>query len=231
MVAPARSLKGFSAPEGIGALRQERLAGARLYFVCEGRPHGEDPEPLVRAALAGGAQIVQLRDKSMDDRGILRAAGTFRRLADDHGALFVLNDRPDLARSAGADGVHLGQDDPDPGAARELLGEDALIGLSTHNREQLEAAEKGGIADYVSVGPVWETPTKEGRPAVGLDLVRHAAETASLPFFAIGGIDTGNIDAVLGAGAARIVVVRAIRDASDPRGAAEDLRRALARGR
>jgi thiamine-phosphate pyrophosphorylase len=223
MVAPAPTRRKRSASEEIGALRRRRLAEARLYFVCDARPHGEGPEPLLRGALSGGAQMVQLRDKSADDDAILRAAEAFRRLADEHDALFILNDRPDLIGTTGADGVHLGQDDTDPTTARDLLGPDTLIGISTHSREQLAAASAGGLADYASVGPVWETPTKEGRPAVGLDLVRHAAETAALPFFAIGGIDAGNVREVVEAGATRVVVVRAIRDSTDPRAAAEAL--------
>jgi thiamine-phosphate pyrophosphorylase len=225
MVAPGTERRGLSAPEAAGPLRRERLAGARLYFVCEALPYGGDPEPLLNAALGGGAQIVQLRDKDADDRQILRSADTFSRVAGINGALFIVNDRPDLAQAAGADGVHLGQEDADPAEAREILGPDAIIGLSTHTTEQVEAALEAGIADYISVGPVWETPTKEGRPAAGLELVEHAAANATVPFFAIGGIDPGNVGEVIAAGASRIAVVRAIRDHDDPRAAAGQLRR------
>ncbi|MBK5232042.1 MAG: thiamine phosphate synthase [Thermoleophilia bacterium] len=215
----------FSPSDGIGALRRERLRTARLYFVCEARPGGEDPEPLLKAALDGGADIIQLREKSGDMRMIDRSAQTFRRLADNYGVPFMVNDDPEFAVSCRADGVHIGQDDMSVEEARRIVGTDALIGLSTHSAEQIAAAV--GV-DHISVGPVWETPTKEGRPAVGLDLVRHAAETTTIPFFAIGGIDTENVDEVLAAGARRICVVRAIRDAQDPTGVAAALRRAFA---
>lgn len=212
-------------PEGRGPLRRERLRTARLYFVCEALPRGEDPEPLLRAALSGGADIVQLREKRLSRERIERSAQVFRRLCDTHSALFVVNDDPYLARSCDADGVHLGQDDMSVGEAREILGPDMIIGLSTHSREQLAAAE--GV-DYVSVGPIWETPTKEGRPGVGLGLVEHASREAPHPFFAIGGIDPSNAAQVVAAGARRLGVVRAIRDAEDPAAAAEALRAALA---
>jgi thiamine-phosphate pyrophosphorylase len=247
----------LSLPEGDGPLRRERLRTARLYFVCEARPPG-DLEALLRAALTGGADIVQLREKELGRAEIERAAGTFRRVADTFSALFVLNDDPDLARTCDADGVHLGQDDVSPEEARKLLGPDAIVGLSTHSKEQIAAAggapdqadqgrgERGGLrrraaedpdmrrpgasssVDYISVGPIWETPTKEGRPAVGLDLIRHAAAHAPHPFFAIGGIDPGNAEEVVRAGAQRLCAVRAIRDAADPAAAASALRQAFA---
>ena len=212
----------LSPPEGIGGLRRERLGWARLYFVCEARPYGSDPEPLLLAALAGGAGMIELRDREQPSGAIERSAGTFRRLADTYSALFIVNDDPELARELDADGVHVGQDDISPGEAREILGEDAIIGLSTHSRAQIEAAHDQPV-DYISVGPIWETPTKEGRPATGLELVREAAEIATLPWFAIGGIDPGNVDEVAAAGARRICVVRAIRDADDPAAAARAL--------
>jgi thiamine-phosphate pyrophosphorylase len=219
----------LSPPEARGPLRRERLRTARLYFVCEALPRGEDPEPLLRAALDGGVDIVQLREKELGRDEIERSAQTFRRLCDTHSALFVVNDDPDLARSCDADGVHLGQDDMSVEEAREILGPDMIIGLSTHSKEQLAAA--GGTSssvDYVSVGPIWETPTKQGRPGVGLGLVEHAAAHAPHPFFAIGGIDPANASQVVTAGAQRLGVVRAIRDAEDPTAAAEALRAALA---
>ncbi len=220
----------LSPPEGQGPLRRERLRTARLYLCCEARPGGDDPEALLAAALRGGVDIVQLREKSLPRREIERAAQTFRRLCDNHSALFIVNDDPDLARACDADGVHLGQDDMPAWEARQLLGPDTIIGLSTHSKEQIDAV--GGTSssvDYVSVGPIWETPTKEGRPAVGLGLIRHAAACAPHPFFAIGGIDPTNAARVVEAGARRICVVRAIRDAADPAAAAEELRGALAR--
>jgi thiamine-phosphate pyrophosphorylase len=205
--------------------RRERLRRARLYFVTDVRPGLEE---LLAAALAGGVDMVQLRDKTSSDAELLRAAVVFRRLCDEHGALFWLNDRPDLAVACRADGVHVGQGDLAPAAARRLAGRDVLIGLSTHSSSQLDAALLQGEADQLSVGPVWETPTKEGRAAAGLDYVRYAARVAGdRPWFAIGGIDLDNVREVIAAGATRIVVVRAIRDAPDPRAAAAALREAL----
>jgi thiamine-phosphate pyrophosphorylase len=217
----------LSPPEGEGPLRRERLRTARLYFCCEARPGGADPERLVEAALRGGVDIIQLREKRLPRREVERAAQIFRRLCDTYSALFVVNDDPDLARACDADGVHVGQDDTPAAEARAALGPDAIVGLSTHSEEQI-AASAGAPVDYVSVGPIWETPTKEGRPAVGLDLIRHAAAHAPHPFFAIGGIDPGNAAAVVDAGARRLCVVRAIRDAEDPTVAAEELRGAFA---
>ncbi|MEX2106878.1 MAG: thiamine phosphate synthase [Solirubrobacterales bacterium] len=242
-------------PEADGPLRRERLRTARLYFCCEARPRGEDPEALLRSALTGGVDILQLREKELNRAEIERSAATFRRVCDTFSALFIVNDDPDLARACDADGVHLGQDDMSVEEARELLGPDAIIGLSTHSREQIDAAggvpgqadqgrrERGVLRtqatedadmrrpgtppDYISVGPIWETPTKAGRAAVGLDLVSHAAEHATHPFFGIGGIDTSNAEQVVRAGARRLCAVRAIRDATDPEAAAEALRRAF----
>ena len=169
--------------------------------------------------------MLQLRAKEASDAEILRVAAELRALCDEHGALLWLNDRPDLALAAGADGVHLGQDDMPVGEARAQVGPELLIGLSTHSPEQFDAAlDSGAEPDELSVGPVWETPTKAGRPAAGLDYVRHAsARRTEVPWFAIGGIDPGNVREVLAAGAERIVVVRAIRDAADPRAATEEL--------
>jgi thiamine-phosphate pyrophosphorylase len=205
--------------------RRERLRRARLYFVTDVRPGLEE---LLAGALAGGVDMVQLRDKPASDDELVRAAAVFRRLCDEHGALFWLNDRPDLVAACGADGVHVGQDDMPVAEARRVAGGDVLVGLSTHSPEQLDAALASGEADQLSVGPVWETPTKEGRPAAGLDYVRHAAQVAAdRPWFAIGGIDLGIVREVIEAGASRVVVVRAIRDAADPGAAAAALRAAL----
>jgi thiamine-phosphate pyrophosphorylase len=199
-----------------------RLAEARLYFVTDA---GTD-EPALREALAGGVDVLQLREKDAPDDHILTAAGTFRALCTEYGALFVLNDRPDLAVAAGADGVHVGQADEPIAQVRERVGPGLLIGLSTHSREQLAAA-LATDADYVCVGPVYATPTKPDYPAVGLELVRHAAEVVERPWFAIGGIDGANVTEVAAAGAPRVAVVRAIRDAPEPRAAAAGLRTAL----
>ncbi len=217
-----------SRAQAVLEMRARTLAEARLYFVCDAVA---GVESILDAALDGGADIVQLREKSPRCAEELASlADLFRRAAKKHGALFILNDRPDLVAECGADGVHVGQEDATVAEARAAAGEDVIVGLSTHASAQLDAAE--GMAgaerpDYVSVGPVWETPTKPGRPAAGLDYVRYAADRASLPWFAIGGIDGSNIDEVTGAGAARIVVVRAIRDAADPEQAARALRAAL----
>jgi len=199
--------------------RRDRLARARLYLVCDRRP-----EAFLRAALASGVDILQLRDKEAGDEQVLEAARVFRRLADEHGALFVLNDRPDLAVAAEADGVHVGQDDTPVSEARAVVGADRIVGLSTHSPDQIAAAR--GV-DYIAVGPVYATPTKPGRPAVGLELIRHAAVNAPDPWFAIGGIDGRTVGAVAAAGARRAVVVRAITEADDPRAAARALREAL----
>jgi thiamine-phosphate pyrophosphorylase len=213
-------------PESHGPLRRERLRTARLYFVCEAMPGGREPEALLQAALAGGVDIVQLREKELGREEIERSARTFRRLCDTHSALFIVNDDPYLAQTCDADGVHVGQDDMPVEEAREILGPEMIIGLSTHSEDQL-AASAAAAVDYVSVGPIWETPTKAGRPGVGLGLVEHAAGAAPHPFFAIGGIEPGNAGEVVAAGARRLGVVRAIRDADDPAATAEALRGAL----
>jgi thiamine-phosphate pyrophosphorylase len=202
---------------------RERLAGARLYLVCDARPRA-----FLDAALRGGVDIVQLRDKTLDDGGLVAAARAFRDAADAAGALFVLNDRPDLVAACAADGVHVGQEDASPAQARAVVGPDAIVGRSTHAPEQLAAAEADPDVDYLAVGPVHATPTKPGRPAAGLEYVAHAAEAApATPWFAIGGIDAGTIGPVVAAGARRVVVVRAITEASDPEAAARGLRAAL----
>jgi thiamine-phosphate pyrophosphorylase len=201
--------------------RPARLRDARLYLAIESG-HAE----VVRVALGAGVDMVQLRDKDADDATLRSAARELAELCRAHGAVFVVNDRPDLALECGADGVHLGQDDAPVEAVRADVGDRLAIGLSTHSREQIAAAEVSS-ADYYAVGPVWETPTKPGRPAVGLELVRHAAAVASKPWFAIGGIDPSNIGLVTAAGARRVVVVRAIRDADDPEAAARALRAGL----
>jgi thiamine-phosphate pyrophosphorylase len=206
-----------------GTRRRQRLARARLYLVCDAAFGAAG----VRAALDGGADIVQLREKDADDAAVLAAAADVRRATDEHGALFILNDRPDLAAAARADGVHVGQDDASPREARAVVGDDAIVGLSTHSSAQAEAALDAGV-DYFCVGPVHATPTKAGRPAAGLEPVRHAAASgAGLPWFAIGGLDAGNLRPVLDAGAQRIVVVRAITEAPDPEAAARRLRAVL----
>ena len=203
--------------------RRERLERARLYLVTDAGASSE----VLRAALEGGVDMLQLRDPDLGDEDLLGAAARFRSLCDEHGALLWVNDRPDLALRAGADGVHVGQDDLGVAEARRRAGGELLVGLSTHSPEQLEAGIAAG-ADQLSVGPVWETPTKPGRPAAGLEYVRRAAERRPpVPWFAIGGIDTERARLVAEAGASRAVVVRAVRDAHDPRAAAAAIRHAL----
>jgi thiamine-phosphate pyrophosphorylase len=201
---------------------RERIAAARLYLVCPARD-----EAWLAAALRGGADVIQLRDKALDDDGLLAAARAFRAAADAAGAIFILTDRPDLAAASGADGVHLGQDDVTPAAARSLVGPEAVIGRSTHEPAQADAAQADPEVDYLGVGPVHATPTKPGRPAAGLEYVAHAAATVGKPWFAIGGLEAGNVHEVLHRGATRIVVVRAITEAADPEAAARALRDAL----
>ncbi|WP_369807355.1 thiamine phosphate synthase [Mycobacterium sp. 852002-51057_SCH5723018] len=217
-----------------------RLAAARLYLCTDARRERGDLAEFVDAALAGGVDIVQLRDKGsageqrfgpLEARDELAACEILADAARRHGALFAVNDRADIARAAGAHVLHLGQGDLPLGVAREIVGPDTLIGLSSHDRDQAAAASSSGPAgpDYFCVGPCWPTPTKPGRPAPGLALVRVAAELGGdKPWFAIGGIDAGRLPDVLTAGARRIVVVRAITAAEDPRAAAESLRSALA---
>lgn len=205
---------------GVDDLR-ERLASARLYLVCDVLS-----DAFLTACLRGGVEIVQLRCKHGDDADVVAAAERYARVCAEHRALLIVNDRPELAAASDADGVHLGQDDMAIAQARELVGPKRLIGLSTHTPEQLDAASRLDV-DYVGVGPVHATPTKPGRPAVGVRLVGYAAEHASVPFFAIGGIDPGNVGAVLSAGAQRIAVVRALTSSADPEADARMLRRAL----
>ena len=208
-----------------GHARRERLAGARLYLVLEARPHGDAPDALLDAALRGGVDVVQLRDKELSDAELVAAAAPFARACAAHDALFVLNDRPDLVEACGADGVHVGLEDASPAEARVIVGAERLVGVSTHSREEIEAAPAAG-ADYLGVGTIFTTPTK-AEDAVGLELVRIAAGTARLPWFAIGGIDLDTVALVAAAGAPGVAVVRAIRDAADPEQAARDLRAAL----
>ncbi len=220
-------------PEALLAARREALAAARLYFVCEAQPEGQDPSRLLAAAIAGGVDVIQMREKAPRcAKELISFSEPFARAAREHGALFFLNDEPGLVEQCGADGVHVGQDDEPVASARAVAGPAALVGLSTHSPEQFDAAlSAGGTSrpDQISAGPVWETPTKAGRPAAGIELIEHAARCApdDAAWFAIGGIDTSNIAEVTAAGARRAVVVRAIRDADDPEAAARQLRAAL----
>jgi thiamine-phosphate pyrophosphorylase len=199
--------------------RRLRLAVARLYLVLDGA-HAH----MVDAALRGGVDVVQLRDKELPDDELVRTAEPFRRACDAHGALFVLNDRPDLVRACRADGVHVGQRDVSVPEARAVVGEERIVGLSIETVEQLDATTG---ADYLGVGAVFTTPTKTDAEAAGLELVRAAAERVTIPWFAIGGIDLENVADIVAAGAPGIAVVRAIRDAADPEAAARELCAAL----
>jgi thiamine-phosphate pyrophosphorylase len=192
-------------------------------LVCDDRA-----DAFLDAALRGGVDVVQLRMKDAPDDDVVAAGRRFKRICEAHQALLIVNDRPDLAVAIDADGVHLGQDDSPAAEARSIVGAERLVGQSTHTAGQIDAAADAG-ADYIGVGPVHETPTKPGRAAVGLDLVRYAAAHAALPFFAIGGIDGDNVTAIRAAGATRIAVVRALTEAADPAAVARDLRAALER--
>jgi thiamine-phosphate pyrophosphorylase len=206
-----------------GSDRRDRLGQARLYVVTDAREERKDLSSFLEEILAAGVDVVQLRDKDAEAGDLLRWGEVFRDAAGRYDALFIVNDRPDLAAALGADGVHLGQNDLPVGGARDLLGPEAIIGLSTHSPDQFDSAPPE--ADYLCAGPVWETPTKPGRPAAGLDLIRHAAAgDPGRPWFAIGGIDRQNLREVIGAGARRIVVVRAVTAAPDPGRAARELR-------
>jgi thiamine-phosphate pyrophosphorylase len=219
--------------------RLARLAAARLYLVCDALPGGRELSEVLPGAIAGGVEIVQLRVKEGGQEGgwpegerpgdsaataaLLEAAARAARLCAEHGALFVVNDHPEIAVEAGADGVHVGQEDMAVARVRAIVGPEMLVGLSTHAPAEIDAVDPG-LVDYIGVGPVHATPTKPGRAAVGIELVRHAAAHANVPFFAIGGLDARNVGAALDAGASRVCVLRAIAEAQDPGRAARELR-------
>jgi thiamine-phosphate pyrophosphorylase len=190
------------------------LRRRRLLLCTPDRP---DLERFVAACLEGGVDVVQLRDKTLDDRATLAAAAVLARVCADHDAPFLVNDRPDLAAASGADGVHVGQDDVAPDAARALVGDDALVGLSTHSRRELDAAiERSVPVDYISAGPVVPTPTKPGRPGTGLDYVTDATRRAPWPVWITGGVAPDTVPAMVAAGARHFVVVRWLTEADDP---------------
>lgn len=205
-----------------GAWRRGRLADARLYLCTDRRAERGDLAEFLDAALAGGVDIVQLRDKDASPSQLLAAAAVFHDAADRHGALFVANDDPELAVAADADGLHVGQEDPPPHAARQTVGRQRLIGRSTHGRDQVDRALVEDC-DTFTVGPVSPTPTKQGRPGIGLDAVGHAAAVADRPWFVSGGVTTETVPAILTAGGGRIVVVRALTEVGDPYAAAAAL--------
>ena len=199
-----------------GAWRRARLARSRLYVVTGARQERGDLAGFLDEVLAAGVDIIQLRETEAEAGELVHWSTVFRVAADRHDALFIMNDRADVAVAAGADGVHLGQGDLPAAWARRIVGDDALIGLSTHSEVEFTAAP--AEVDYRCVGPVYETPTKPGRPATGTGLVRRAAEHTRTrgdrrPWFAIGGIDTRTVGVVAAAGARRIVVVRAVTEA------------------
>ncbi|MBP2321268.1 thiamine-phosphate pyrophosphorylase [Kibdelosporangium banguiense] len=204
---------------------RRKLAEARLYLCTDMR---DDLAEFVDAALEGGVDIVQLRAKTLEARQELAALEEIAGVCAKHGALLSVNDRADIAAAVGADVLHLGQDDLPVRMARQIVGEDMVIGRSTHDVAQAKAAATEKGVDYFCTGPCWPTPTKPGRPAPGLDLVREtAAANPARPWFAIGGIDDTRLPEVLAAGATRVVVVRAITEASDPRAAAASLKSKL----
>jgi thiamine-phosphate pyrophosphorylase len=205
---------------------RERIVTARLYLVCDARPAA-----FLEAAIEGGVDVIQLRDKTLDDAGLRAAAEVFRDVAERTGVPFVLNDRPDLAVAVGADGVHVGQEDGPVADARAVIGPDRILGRSTHRPEQGAPADADPDVDYLSIGPVHATPTKPGRPAAGTGYVAWAAAHVRSPWFAIGGLDEHTLPEVRALGATRAVVVRALTEAADPTAAARRLRTILEEGR
>ncbi|MEW6153288.1 MAG: thiamine phosphate synthase [Actinomycetota bacterium] len=199
------------------------LAGRRLYLCTSDRP---DLAQFLEACIDGGVDVVQLRDKLLEARPLLRRARLAALVCRDRGVPFILNDRPDLALEAGADGVHVGQDDAPPGLARRILGTGAIVGLSTHAPAELDAAGPEPV-DYVSAGPVAPTPTKPGRDGTGLDYLAYAAARSRRPWFVTGGVTPETVGDMVAVGAERFVVVRWLTQAHDPRRAASALRAAI----
>jgi thiamine-phosphate pyrophosphorylase len=203
---------------------REQFADSRLYLCTDARTERGDLAEFADAALSGGVDVIQLRHKGIEAAAELAALAVLADACRRHGRLLAVNDRADVAHAAGADILHLGQGDLPVPAARAILGDAVVIGRSCHAEPEAAAAASEPGADYFCTGPVWPTPTKPGRPAPGLDLVRYAAALGTArPWFAIGGIDLGNVREVLDAGARRIVVVRAITEAADPAAAAAEL--------
>jgi thiamine-phosphate pyrophosphorylase len=196
------------------------LSDRRLYLCTPDRP---DLAAFLTACIEGGVDIVQLREKELEARPLLIRARLAAAVCHEHGVPFVLNDRPDLALEAGADGVHVGQDDAPPSLARRILGPDAVVGLSTHAPAELDAAASERLT-YLSAGPVEATPTKPGRPGTGIDYVRQASERSRVPVFVTGGVTPEKIPGLAAAGLRHFVVVRSLTHASDPRRAARALR-------
>lgn len=203
----------------------DRLAGRRLYLCTPDRP---DLERFIEACIAGGVDVVQLREKVLDAKPLIARARLARRVCRDAGVPFILNDRPDLAVEVEADGVHVGQDDAPAALARRIVGPDAIIGLSTHAPAELDASTAEPV-DYLSAGPIEPTPTKPGRPGTGLSYVTYARANATRPFYVTGGVTPDTVPAIAAAGGRRFVVVRWLTDAEDPRGNARALRDAIDR--
>lgn len=200
------------------------LDTARLYLCTDAREKQGDFAEFLRAAYAGGVDIIQLRDKSLEAAQELELLAVLKSVAQEYGKLWAVNDRADVAMLSGAPVFHVGQKDLPLPAARSLVGPGTGVGLSCHDPAQASAAAANPDADYFCVGPVWATPTKPGRAAVGLPLVEHAASLETTkPWFAIGGVELSTVDQVVTAGASRIVVVRAITAAEDPTAAAQEL--------
>jgi len=207
----------------VADLTADKLAGRRLYLCTPDRP---DLADFLTACIAGGVDVVQLRDKVLDARPLLRRAEVAVEVCRRLGVPFILNDRPDLALACGADGVHVGQDDAPPALARRILGDDAIVGFSTHAPSEWDAAAAEPV-DYLSAGPVQETPTKPGRPGTGLSYLGHAAAHEHHPFFVTGGVTPDTVPALRAAGATRFVVVRYLTEADDPEANARTLSRAI----
>jgi thiamine-phosphate pyrophosphorylase len=204
------------------------VSDARLYLCTDGRRDRGDLAEFLDTVLAGGVDIIQLREKNLEAREELALLEVFRDACDRHGKLLAVNDRADVAYAARPDVLHLGQDDLPVTVAREILGDDIVIGRSTHSAAEASAAAVEEGVDYFCCGPVWPTPTKPGRPAPGPPLLRHAASLGtSRPWFGIGGIDLANLDEVMSHGVSRVVVVRAITDADDPGAAAAEFAKRL----
>ncbi|MFB4274879.1 MULTISPECIES: thiamine phosphate synthase [unclassified Nonomuraea] len=204
------------------------LSEARLYLCTDGRRDRGDLAEFLDSVLAGGVDIIQLREKGLEAREELALLEIFRDACDRHGKLLAVNDRADIAYAARPDVLHLGQDDLPVTVAREILGDDIVIGRSTHSAAEASAAAVEEGVDYFCCGPVWPTPTKPGRPAPGPPLLRHVASLGtSRPWFGIGGIDLANLDEVMSYGVRRAVVVRAITDADDPGAAAAEFAKRL----
>jgi thiamine-phosphate pyrophosphorylase len=198
--------------------------GARRLYLCT--PDRPDLERFLTECIDGGVDVVQLRDKHLEARPLVAVARRARHVCHDLGVPFILNDRPDLALEAEADGVHVGQDDAPPALARRVLGAHAIVGLSTHAPDELDAAAPEPV-DYVSAGPVEPTPTKPGRPGTGFEYIERAIATSAHPFFVTGGVTPHTIAPLLAAGARRFVVVRWLTESDTPRHAARALRAAI----